>query len=408
MIKIDKSNEKSKLNPNSKDFVSDLRYAEQFQIRNKFCGYDGTPIVLVTTKNKHEIFNSFSYGNYGFDTESDCKNNTLKLIQIYDGKTVYILSVDIIILSKSCPIIKFLSSKTKIKIGVDIDGDQRALAKYFSYRRRMLAKSNISIKFRIAFNGFVDLQSIAQLNGESIKSLNGLSDKYVEDFIGNPSKLGSYVNPTREQYIYAANDAILSLKICKPLLNKRPCARWLNLHIDDDSDELEDLESKNDFFAWVFPILAECQNPRSFKSLVFQACNSYKPWQTKYSDSVKEIKAERLLKSFIDEGLLYFDEFNKVVCLNEISSEEIDSYEEQQDPITEIDEYNFILYHMKKITQHEPPKKKQSYINQLSNSYGPWVKIYPIFTRKELSREFIDLAISKQDLIKHGNVYTFN
>ena len=63
---------------------------------------------------------------------------------------------------------------------------------------------------------------------------------------------------------------------------------------------------------------------------------------------------------------------------------------------------------MKKITQHEPPKKKQSYINQLSNSYGPWVKIYPIFTRKELSREFIDLAISKQDLIKHGNVYTFN
>jgi len=242
--------------------------------------YDNSRIIIVK-RNAYAIVKSFGPGIYGMDTESDVITGELRIIQIHvpqkthlvksDNETIdesnkdesvaeatdepltYIFFVEDLIPNKECPLTKFMASKDRIKVGVDIDGDIHHINNYLitaaanaerkpheSWRpnatnNKNNIKNNIktyntmkpSKLFKPRFNGFIDLQSIAKSLGETVLSLNKLANKYVEDFIGNDSYLGSYINPTQEQYVYAANDALLSYKIYHNLINRTPCNRYL-------------------------------------------------------------------------------------------------------------------------------------------------------------------------------------
>ena len=53
-------------------------------------------------------------------------------------------------------------------------------------------------------------------------------------------------------------------------------------------------------------------------------------------------------------------------------------------------------------------KKKLSFIRQICNSYGPWVKIWSQETRGEMAIQYIDKAIEVGDIIEIDNKYILN
>lgn len=196
--------------------ISDLKPA--------YVAYDGTPIVLVPLEYVKIVVATFGPGIYGVDTESDCNTRDLRLIQIFNGTTVYIFRADSLSLAVETGILKFMSSKDRVKVGVDLDGDCLAIRKHVR-KINPYSKSNGTHKI-LTISGCLDLQSIAKTMGEIGISLDKLADKYVVDYVEYKQQLGSYANPTPEQYIYAANDAILSLKIYFPLIQKRVSQNW--------------------------------------------------------------------------------------------------------------------------------------------------------------------------------------
>jgi hypothetical protein len=191
--------------------------------------YDGTPIIIVPESYFDVVAQSFTAGMYGFDTESDCQNGELRIIQIYTGKEVYIFPAKVLDKLKDNMMVKFLKSKDRLKIGADIDTDCYRLRRHANMKKSQ-GHFDQKLKYKFTVNGAIDLQSVGRSLGETIMGLEDLALKYVKGFEGNPSNLGSYCPPTNQQYIYAANDAIVSLKIYQPLLNKQPTQRWLDIN----------------------------------------------------------------------------------------------------------------------------------------------------------------------------------
>jgi hypothetical protein len=210
--------------------------------------FDGVPVIIVPKDYYKTVASTFGPGVYGLDTESDYKTMELRIIQVFTGHEVYIFGADVFDHFNDNMFVKFLKAKDRIKVGVDIDTDASrishhvVLPKYqHSHRERK--------KFRM--NGCIDLQSIARSLGETHISLEKLASKYVESFHSNPSNLGNYINPTPEQYIYAANDAILPCRIYENLIQRLPCERWMTANPKKlvksiEVEPIPPIESSND------------------------------------------------------------------------------------------------------------------------------------------------------------------
>lgn len=213
-------------------------------LQSNIQAYNGSPIYIVPEKYYDLVAQSFTAGMYGLDTESDYYNSELRIIQVYTGSKVYIFPVNVLDRQVDNFFIKFLKSKDRIKVGVDIDGDAYRIKKYVQTRRHS-SQEEQSAKYKFTINGTIDLQSIAHSFHERGLSLEKLAFKYVEDFQGNPSDFGSYLNPSPGQYIYAANDAVLSLLIYYPLIERNPCSRWRQLQVVSEAyGDLEDPPGK--------------------------------------------------------------------------------------------------------------------------------------------------------------------
>jgi len=192
--------------------------------------YDGTPIVIVPPNYFNVVAASFKAGLYGLDTESDCTTGELRIIQVYTQVEVYIFPATVLDDLQDGLFIKFLRSKDRIKVGVDIDNDICVIRRHINRKKNTNGKDQ-HLKNKFTVNGFIDIQSIARSVGEPMLSLDKLSAKYVEGFVGNASMLGTYNPPTDEQYIYAANDAILSLRIYHPLRCTTPSSQWMKANL---------------------------------------------------------------------------------------------------------------------------------------------------------------------------------
>lgn len=359
--------------------------------------YDGTPIIIVTGNESILIPQMFSPGTYGFDTESNCKTGDLKTIQIYDGSTVYIFFAEDLLPEINCTLTKFLASKNKIKVGVDIEGDQRKLVQHFDkVKKQIRYETGNYCSFRLSMNGFLDLQNVARINEEPLLSLNKLSYKYVDDFTGNPSQLGTFLNPTNEQYIYAANDAILSLKITNGLMMKIPCSRWLreytpiNLKVE-----------KEEFFTWIFPIISKFSD-RTMDSLINQTMNSYSRWNSKFNDINRRGIISLMIEDFIKEGCFNHNPITDIVSVNtkESNSEKV----EEAIGNNIIEDYDKIIEFLREVTMNEPPKKKVSFINQLCNSYQPWSDL-DIEIKSHMALDCINEANVVGDMVQIDNKY---
>jgi len=215
----------SRISSISKDTstISELKLGD---LNARHFAYDGTPIIIVPTEYVDIVCLTFTHGLYGFDTESDCHTGELRIIQIYNGSIVYIFDITALVFREENMFIKFLNSKDRIKVGADIDGDVHKIRKYVQ-KSRLNTDLATLIKAKFNINGVIDLQSIARTLGEKLLSLEKLAAKYVDGFKANPKDLGSYIRPTDNQYIYAANDAVVSYKIYHPLVYGLPSKYWL-------------------------------------------------------------------------------------------------------------------------------------------------------------------------------------
>jgi hypothetical protein len=227
--------------------------------------YDGTPVIVVPKDYQQIVAATFEAGMYGFDTESDCQNSQLRILQVYTGQTVYIFDISVFDLLTENLFVKFLRSKDRIKVGVDLDTDVFRIQNHFRNRKdNTPAWKRHKEKFTI--NGCIDIQSIAHSVGEKIMGLEKLGIKYVPGFTANPSNLGHYNPPTVEQYIYAANDAVVSLKIYKPLLTGQAVPLKNDINIDVIFDEY--VEMFNDE-----------EHPGSIQNVLRRIVETYPPWK---------------------------------------------------------------------------------------------------------------------------------
>jgi len=297
------------------DEVVSIRYKFRSNLPKGLKGYDGTPIHIVNADENEQIIKGFMAGMYGVDTESDYRTNELRIIQIYDGKMVYIFFDDALAPSIDCPLTKFMSSKDRIKIGVDIDGDIQKMQRHLFKEKTRLLKNKHYDSRRIdnlkryspSMNGFIDLQSLARTFGDWGISLDKLANKYVDDFKSNETLLGSYIEPTNEQYIYAANDAIISLKIYIPLISRKPTQRWLEERAKIDAAVFDKEEEKTLLFGWIVPLVSGPE-PKRISVLVSQIVNSYKRWQNN-DRNFREVKAYQLVTELAEDRM--FDEYDR-------------------------------------------------------------------------------------------------
>lgn len=314
--------------------------------------YDGTPIVIVKKNEVKSIFSDFVIGKYGFDTESDYKTGDLKILQIYNQETVYIIDVNFISIEHTCPISKFFSSKNRIKIGVDIEGDQRKLVIFYSkLKREYSSRTQRRSSFTLNMNGFLDLQSIARFNGEASLSLNALSDKYVEDFIGNPSKLGSYNNPSDEEYIYAANDAVLSYKICEGLMSKTYCNRYLS----NNKEQVFNYELEKSLMTFhLIQSLKEFGGIRKIINVANNIATTYKRWKS-MAESFKYNKALEIIRDLAEDGIFtYYDPVSTRIGM--IASEESSDDPQSSNIISPSNQKG--LYNMVLSSVHKTERRK--------------------------------------------------
>lgn len=254
--------------------------------------YDGTPIIIVPIDYFDIVCRSFESGMYGFDTESDCHSHDLRIIQIYTGKMVYIFDVTVFDRVKENLFIKFLRAKDRVKIGVDIDTDIFRIQEY--YRKRKENNSQWKrAKEKFAINGCLDIQSVARSMGESIMGLDKLGTKYVSGFKGNPTNLGHYNPPTLEQYIYAANDAIVSLKIYRPLITNSPIVKSADIEIDPIFDEFTEMFTDD--------------KPGSIREIMLAVFSKYALW----ADICPSKRSGMVLRAFGEMSRRgYFTHFN--------------------------------------------------------------------------------------------------
>ena len=241
----DKKNDKD----DEKQITEVTQQKSPYDLMFKLTSYDGIPIIIVPEDYFNVVASSFTAGMYGLDTESDCRTMELRIIQIYTGAEVYIFPAKVLDDLRYNMFVKFLRSKDRLKIGADIDTDCYRIRRHVNMRKSH-DPIDQKLKHKFTINGTIDLQSIARSLGETTLGLEDLAKKYVEDFEGNPSDLGHYNPPTDDQYVYAANDAVISLRIYEPLLKRRYTTKWIAanvpIEISDESSEHSQHEQKSD------------------------------------------------------------------------------------------------------------------------------------------------------------------
>lgn len=198
--------------------------------------FNGNRIVISSGYQRDVILSEMGKGIYGFDTESDCQTRELRLIQIFDGQTAYIFPATDL---HSSEFQRFLRAEDRIKVGVAIEGDVDKIQSFYHEIMRI----------RPACHGFVDIKNIAVSLGYLKPGLSALSEKFIPGFVKYKSMLGRYINPSREQYIYAANDAQCSYMVYKALVGNMP------------TPDVGDIKSR------VRDILIESQSPLSMLDL---------------------------------------------------------------------------------------------------------------------------------------------
>lgn len=281
-------------------------------LKHSLVCYDGTPIFIVPSDYHNVVAGSFGPGMYGLDTESDYHTGELRIVQVYNGTNVYIFAVSLLEISASNLFLKFLKSNDRVKVGVDIHGDKTKIETYIR-KRKSQDKESDDFKYKFAMNGTIDLQCIARSFKEPCLSLDKLSEKYVSDFQGNPSEYGDYMFPTEKQYVYAGNDAVLSLKIYYPLISHNPCPRWLETNMGPLFIPDNDYQEFADFVVTSLISLGI----KKISSLVNYICNSYGPWSSKYPNDIKQSKAREFLeKMFFEKALDVYSSANDLVLMS--------------------------------------------------------------------------------------------
>lgn len=383
--------------------------------------FNDVPIFIVEGDDNLIIPKKFTAGLYGLDTESDYRNNKLRLIQIYDGKMVYIFFAENLKPDPECPLTKFMTSKDRIKVGVDIDGDLTKMRNYIDRASRDLKLHNPNFKgYKLNTNGFIDLQSIARTLGEKCISLEKLSDKYVENFQGNPTLLSTYLNPTDEDYIYAANDAVLSYEIYRPLIERRITKRWQRRKENEIIDEIKE---KQLFIDWLEPQLERTKN---FESLVNFAVNSYGKWNESMNHEERIQKAKDYIYSMnLDSDSSSSEEPNKQLLMqlescfvnNELEQSILQKIKprlkqkihEEEIKILKLffekDLYYDILFREfeKHITY--AIKDKSWFVKIFSNNCSTWKRRFEtnVILRQRLAELFFDVALFKRDIVFAGD-----
>lgn len=183
--------------------------------------FDFNPIFLVPREKEIEICASFTAGNYGLDTESDFRTQELRLIQVATGEATYIFTADALKNDLQLGLPKFLRAKDRIKIGVDIETDVRRITKHYNDWVKSKVQNVYSKPFEVG--GVIDLQNLSRaLHAlDPPISLKSLVKAYLPNFKYKEMRHDSYLNPTLEQYIYAANDAVAPLTIYFKILPRR-------------------------------------------------------------------------------------------------------------------------------------------------------------------------------------------
>lgn len=421
------------MDPETPEFVirgqrkSPTKDLKEFEELKKSCvtfkglkTFNGIPIVIVTNGEDLIIPKSFSAGLYGLDTESDYRNNKLRLIQIYDGKTVYIFSAESLNPDPDCPLTKFMTSKDRIKIGVDIDGDLTKMRNFIDRKSRDLKKINPNFKgYKLNTNGFLDLQSIARTMGEKGISLEKLADKYVEEFQGNPTLLSTYLNPTVEDYIYAANDAVLSYEIYKPLIERRITRRW---QTRKENEVIDETKEKQHFTNWIEPQL---ERTRNIESLINFAVNSYK-WNDSMDNETRIKKAREYINSMdLDSDSSSSEELNKQISMQLTSLTVNNAYKdlilqkikqrltqklhEEEVKIIKLifaKDLYYDLLHKELIKNFKYRIKDRSwFVKTFSDNCSNWKRRFEsnVILRQRLAELFFDVALFKDDIVCAGD-----
>lgn len=218
------SDQQAIFTPQARNWQNSVKWTEtvdRFDLTSVGFTYDGSPIFVVPEDLYTEVCATFTRGNYGLDTESDFKTQELRLIQISNGCATYVFRADALEVDSQIGLPKFLKAKDRIKIGVDIETDARRINKH--YNEWMQSQGSSLYRKRFEVGGIIDLQNLARtFNTENPGiSLKLLVQKYLPEFKYKELRHDSYLNPSLEQFIYAANDAIAPLHIYSKMMSRR-------------------------------------------------------------------------------------------------------------------------------------------------------------------------------------------
>ncbi len=325
--------------------------------------YDGTPVIVVPKDYQQIVAATFDAGMYGFDTESDCQTAQLRILQVYTGQAVYIFDVSVFDLLTDNLFVKFLRSKDRIKVGVDLDTDVFRIQSYFRNRKdNSPAWKRHKEKFTI--NGCIDIQSIAHSLGEKIMGLEKLGVKYVPGFTGNPSNLGHYNPPTLEQCIYGANDAIVSLKIYKPLLTalavlpKAPVASPVAVPETQSKNDI-DIDAIFDEYVELF----NGEEPGSIQHVLKTIIKTYPPW-VEFPIEKRSSLGLRALGEISRKGYVtHFDILEDVIWLSN------KKWPPEETPILTSEEPSVIPEESKPKPRKKSSKKKPKPLSKMGKSF---------------------------------------
>lgn len=220
----------------------------------------------------------------GLDTETTVwrKDNPTypSTIQLYLNGACYIFQIYKIFMTyQAIPkdLFKILKNPNIIKVGLDLNNDIEQLALY-------------EIKVR----GIIDIQCIAKTMLIADISLEGLANKFETQTKGIFKFKWDWDDLLiDEQIAYASIDAMLPIKIYE---------RMMNGSIIIKSNTIDDHNLEADYLAWL-KLMGHTSNLK-IKKVVNQTVNSYAPWRKQYTESERSALSLRLLKEFLDKGLL--------------------------------------------------------------------------------------------------------
>ena len=222
----------------------------------------------------------------GFDTETTIwrieEPHYTSTVQLYLNSNCYIFQLyRIFKIHNKLPkdLIKILQNPNIIKIGTDLTNDTTSLLSY-----------------SIILRGTIDIQCIAKTMQIPDVSLEGLASKFEVGAKGLFSFKwdwdAQYLN--EEQIEYAATDAMLPLKIYEKMIT--------GVIVSDNIAVDESIKQEEEYLEWLRSM--GHTSTLKIKKVVNQTINSYGPWRKRYTESERSALALKLIRQFLDEGLL--------------------------------------------------------------------------------------------------------